>query len=816
MVSAASVFYLLPRRRLVSAALALSTWFSLGALNILLRPQPAIPDIADVTDRSEVLVSAHVMHEGYIREAGFEELRQTIDVQTESVQSRGSERPLQFGLRLGIFAKVPETEHRVERPSPLFTYGQRLRFTARLRRPRNYGNPGSFDYQGYLFDQGIVALGSAKLEAIEVLPGFAGSRLKLWRARVHRRIIDKVHELWPEQQAGLLDAAVIGESAFLDRNTRVDFQRSGTYHILVVSGMNLSILAFVVFWTLRRFRASELLASALTIALCVGYAFLTDVGAPVWRATLMMAVYLGARLFYRDRASLNALGAAALALMIADPGSPLGASFQLTFLSVLIVAALAIPLLERSSLPYRHGLRGLDSSGLDPSLEPRVAQYRIDLRMIACRLARFLGPWFPIRSLALACSCGLAIYDVLVVSGLIQLGLALPMAWYFHRATVVSLPANILAVPLTEILMPSAVIALVLGFICPWLARVPALIAGWALDGITATVRGLGTLPMADMRLPLPDSWMVAATLLALIVSMILVRRRAFVSAAGLTCLAATSLWVALNPAPPRFEKEVLEVSAIDVGQGDATLIVTPDRHTMLVDAGGMPGTAKSNFDIGEDVISPYLWTRRIQNLDVVVVTHGHWDHVGGTRSLLTNFKPKELWIGENTPTPALAALIQYAEQSGVRVRSFSAGDVIAFGRVEVRTLAPAKNNPARPRRINDDCLALKLTYQQSSVLLEGDAEKTTERELVNQQSQADLLKVAHHGSTTSTSLDLLVKVHPRFAVISVGRENSYGHPRAEVLRRLGNSAAKTYRTDLDGLVTFYLDGANIRPAALR
>jgi competence protein ComEC len=191
---------------------------------------------------------------------------------------------------------------------PILHYGERIRFSGKLKLPHNFRNPGAFDYQGYLADRGIAALASAKIQNVERLPGFAGNRVAAWRSRAHRSIVAKVHQLWPPGEAALIDAMVIGEEAFIDRNTRVDFQRSGTYHVLVVSGMNVSILAFVVFWTLRRMRMGDIPATVLTVAFCVAYAFVTEVGAPVWRATLMCAIYLGTRLLYRDRAMLNAVG----------------------------------------------------------------------------------------------------------------------------------------------------------------------------------------------------------------------------------------------------------------------------------------------------------------------------------------------------------------------------------------------------------------------------------------------------------------------------------------------------------------------------
>ena len=153
-------------------------------------------------------------------------------------------------MRINVYQQEPKNDlGRVVSAAPirLFHYGERLRFPARISLPRNYRNPGAFDYRGYLAENGIVALASTKAASVEVLPGFAGSRAELWRSRIHRSVIDKVHDLWPPRQAALMDAMVIGEDAFINRPTRADFQRSGTYHVLVVSGMNVSILALVTF-----------------------------------------------------------------------------------------------------------------------------------------------------------------------------------------------------------------------------------------------------------------------------------------------------------------------------------------------------------------------------------------------------------------------------------------------------------------------------------------------------------------------------------------------------------------------------------------
>jgi competence protein ComEC len=210
-----------------------------------------------------------------------------------------------------------------------------------------------------------------KFNRLEVLPGFSGSRIEQWQARIHRSIITKIHALWPEQAAGLMDAIVLGEETFIERPTRVDFQRAGTYHVLVVSGMNVSTLALFTMWALRRVGLGQVVASACAIILIMGYAALTNVGPPVWRAALMFAVYLATRLLYRDRAMLNALGAAGLALLIVDPQSLFGASFQMTFLCVGLVAGIGVPLLDFTIEPFSRGLRNLESLAYDRHLPLR-------------------------------------------------------------------------------------------------------------------------------------------------------------------------------------------------------------------------------------------------------------------------------------------------------------------------------------------------------------------------------------------------------------------------------------------------------------
>lgn len=396
----AAALYFVCRRAWLSKSLVFGAFLLAGALHIQLRGVSSIRDrsLDELADGQQVTVTAHVSREGRRGEENPNELRQSLDIKTEEITTTDGHRiPVQCGIRLGIYGQLENSSSTRTQAASLiriFHYGERIRLPVKLRVPGNFRNPGAFDYESYLADNGIAALASAKVEDVEVLPGFGGTPIELLRSRIHSSIVAKVHALWPPQQAALLDAMLIGEDAFLDRDTRVDFQRSGTYHILVVSGMNVTILAFVVFWTLRRLRISEIPATLLTILVCVAYAFVTQVGAPVWRATLMCAIYLATRLFYRQRAMVNALGGAALTVLVFDPRQLFTASFQMTFLCVLIVAAIGIPLIERTSQTYRRALAHWESDDYGPRLLPRVAQFRLDLRLISKRLARFFGEAF--------------------------------------------------------------------------------------------------------------------------------------------------------------------------------------------------------------------------------------------------------------------------------------------------------------------------------------------------------------------------------------------------------------------------------------
>ncbi|HLY17917.1 MAG TPA: ComEC/Rec2 family competence protein, partial [Bryobacteraceae bacterium] len=627
--------------------------------------------------------------------------------------------------------------------------------------------------------------------------------------------------------AVMLAAMVTGDRTFLSHSLRVGFERTGSFHMLVVSGFHLAIMAACIFWIAKRLRLPRLPATLVTIAASFAYALFTGFAIPVQRSLWMVTLYLLGRLVYRERNPMNLVGFAALCLLVASPRSLFDSGFQMTLLAVVSIAGVAAPLLESTIHPYLAAIRNLDLMAVDVKLSPRQAQFRVLLRMVADRLEaafhRVIGrrvfPWM-MRS-------ALRIGELVVVACVVELAMTLPMAVYFHRITIFALPVNLLILPLLLVLMPAAITTLIVLLISPAFAVAPAIAVALLLHFGVGLVHLFGSLALGDFRIPAPLSAPCALFCMLLGVAIVLARGQRWQRRGAWAALVAAAL-AAVWPRTVQHPHDTLLVEAIDVGQGDSLLLITPDGKTMLVDGGGLGGgprqgprqadeyasagtTAAPEFDIGEEVVSPALWARGIRHLDVVALSHAHSDHMGGLPAVLRNFDPDELWVGNNPHSAAYDALLREAADLHVKTRSMRAGDETRLGPVQVTVLAPARGYQPGAAPANNDSMVLRVAFGQTSVLLEGDAEAPVEEAmLASPRLPSTLLKVGHHGSLTSTRPEFLARVAPQWAVISCGLHNRFGHPRPEILAELQQAGVRTFSTDIQGATCFRLDGKNV------
>jgi len=702
--------------------------------------------------------------------------------------------------------------------------GDEIEATMRMREPERYRDPGAWQYADYLLSQGMsvhASVHAAKLRIVghdagtwgcrvQAVQGWASGRVLGFARSRPNRMLPRAMRLTADD-AGMLNAMLFGDRTGLNHGLRLGFERTGSFHLFVVSGMHLALVAGGIFWTARRMGLREWAATPTTILLAAGYAVLTGFGAPVQRALGMTTIFLLAQLLARERSVLNALGAAAMAVLVLDPAALFEASFQMTFLAIVAIAGIAVPLGERSFVRYARAARGIGEVWRDAGLEPRLAQFRVMLRVWGEALAGVLGGWASGLPATLVRGVMWAV-ELALIGTAAEMVMVLPMAMYFHRATVFALPANMLSVPLVGLLVPMALLTFACVLLSPWTAAVPGGVTALLLHGVTAVIGRISHVRAADVRVPGPVWWVAVLALVGWGVCCWAVRRSGRWAAGAAVVLPLIALMV-LWPERPVGTPGVIEVTAMDVGQGDSLLVVGAEGRTMLVDAGGPVGgvteaaAATASFDVGEEVVSSYLWSRRIRQLDVVALSHAHSDHMGGMPAVLRNFRPKEIWVGVDPNSEAYRALLAEAAELGVTVRHLHEGEEFGWGAERVEVLAPFAGyaNAGAPR--NDDSLVLRVEYGRGSVLLEGDAEGPSERAMVagGRVRPVTLLKVGHHGSRTSTSPEFFAAAAPRDAVISVGKGNTFGHPRGEVIGRIAEARAKLFRTDEFGLTTFLI-----------
>ncbi|MDE1163294.1 MAG: ComEC/Rec2 family competence protein [Acidobacteriaceae bacterium] len=824
------------RRVMLWAVLAL--WVAVGAFALQVTPQPMrqvsaaryadglsrevvgeVVDVRPMTPQSESDADGAALQPWEIEPGGWEQeaepARTLVDVKLRAVEEvtpdEAHMRPMNGGVRVMLRGEAPALR-----------CGDVLRLPMRLQVPDEYRDAGAWSRREFLLQQGIGLEAKAAGEKVIVAQhGRVSATCHLreaqrWAVARMDRFVQWQRTLrWPKSlrlragDEGTLQAMLFGERSGLAMNWRQELERTGTFHLVVVSGLHVTLLAGALLWLLLRLRVPERVAIPVTLLLMLGFALLTGFGVPVQRALLMCAVYLLARMLQRERSAMNALGMAAMAVLLLDPRALFTASFQMTFCVIVAAAGVAAPIAERSYGRYHVTLNTLKKVEADAWLAPDLVSFRVAVRLWRAVLRD--GVWRPLGACVVpALRLFFTLCDALLFGAAVELCMALPVAVHFHRAALLALPVNVVAVPLMFVLLVLTVVMFLLSLMSAWLAAPVAAIVALGLHFLQAIVGHAGGLSAAEWRLPGPDAVRVVAACAAIAVACWALRAKARWAWSGAAVLAAAMAFAVLWLPRPQFSAGLLEVTAVDVGQGDSLLVVTPEGRTLLVDAGGPVGGVRpqERWDIGEDVVSPYLWSRGVARLDAMALTHAHSDHMGGMLAVLRNFRPRELWLSV-APGKAegLQRLVAEAQQMGVRVRWLRAGDAPAPG---VVVLAPEAGYSNPREAANNDSLVLDVRAGHAEALLEGDAERSSEAAMVanGKLHPVTLLKVGHHGSRTSTTEAFAAAVRPKAAMVSVGRRNTFGHPRWEVLETLEMEGTRVFRTDRLGAVTVLMDPA--------
>lgn len=694
-------------------------------------------------------------------------------------------------------------------------YGARIALEGAPRRPRNYRNPGGFDYAGWLAARDVLwQMNLPARTPLRTLPGTCGTKWRAWIYRLRGEALTRLDMLYADRpyDRGMMKGLLIGETSEIRRVWVEDFRRTGTYHALVISGSHVSFLAGLFLLWLAWSRSGEFPVLVLACLVAWVYALVAGGDAPVTRSAAGFTVAVAARFFYRRIRLLNVIAAVALLFLAFEPWQLREASFQLSFLAVAAIAAIALPVAEITSGLLRTALRGFGGEQRPkPVADAPASALRVELLLLAetIELYAFLSERTIRRIIAFTGRTLAFFWDLALVSASVQLALVLPMVFYFHRLSLSGLTANVVATPLITLAIPFGFAATLAGW--HWSA--------WCAAALLEASRRVVAWHAAwEPQWRVPDPPLTIALLFAAAVLLLCLALRFRRAAAALAALAIAGTALALivvHPFPPRAGAGLLELSAIDVGQGESLLLVLPDRRAVMIDAGGLPLANRrpsQRFDIGEDVVSPYLWSRGFRRIEALVISHLHADHAGGAPALIENFRPRELWLSEVPRKEHLADLLGAAARRGARVRFLQAGDRIELGAVRFEALAPRPGLPVPGDGGNGDSLVLRVSFGARRILLTGDLERKYAMDLLAQGllDQVDVLKVPHHGSRRSIPRELLETARPSVALISAGFENQFRLPSAEVVDALHSLGSVVLRTDTDGLVGVRTDGRRL------
>ena len=644
---------------------------------------------------------------------------------------------------------------------PVIKFGDVIKAEVLLQEPELPGNFGEFNYRDYLTRQNIFLTDSVEMNQLEIVGHSKGLSINTLIYGIKNRISQKIEKIYQSPGKGLIKAIIIGDKTEISRELMDIFQDAGIMHILAISGLHVGIIAIVllfIFNLLPKYWLNDGFKYIIIITMMLGYAAMTGFRPSVSRATLMLAIVMLAKCFNRPYHIYNSLYLAAFLILLWQPLYMYDAGFLLSFVVTFFIIYLA-PILEGK-------------------LEYLPSYFR---KLFSVSLSAWLG--------------------------IVPLS-----AYFFYKISFIGILSNIIIIPLIGVILILALISIFLSFLFLPIAQLFSLFNDALITLLLIVGKKLSSLPFAYQYVAQPGLASIILYYSIILMSFysihfwskydLLVKKRRF-----WLIVFFSFILLCINVLIP---SSLLAVHFINVGQGDCILVQTPQKKNILIDGGGTP---YSDFDIGKNIVIPYLRREGINKLDMMFLTHPDMDHLEGLLPVL-----KEMNVNL-----VVDSGIQYQDKTYLDFLSLiegdknityyqtRAGDVIQITpEIEFFILNPYKTSHCLIENdFNNNSIVLKLQYKNTDFLFTGDIEEAAEINLLSRNSllKSDILKVAHHGSSSSTGDLFLEKVKPEVAIISVG-SNNFGHPHSNVIKKLEKKCQKVFRTDLNGTIIVKSNGS--------
>jgi competence protein ComEC len=732
-------------------------------------------------------------------------------------------------------------------------YGTKLRVACELKREEKFQNPGGISVKEILDQQEIDATGIVKSPLlIENLGKTNTSPFFEWLAERRQNLILEFKKHFSVSTAGVLIASLLGNKYHLDKPTAESFREGGTFHILVISGLQITFIGWLAISIIRQFTRNKFWQFLWASAFLWAYTLAVGADAPVTRAAIMFTVWYFAYVVFRRATLLNTLAVSALVLLIWKPSEIFTQSFQLTFMCVLSIVAMAVPLLERlQNIGKWHPTA---ETPVPPNVpkwlktlcemlywSERNWQNELKRTVWQCRLfktpyAAKLERWRLQRILRY-------VFQTIVVSLIVQMWLIPFAVIYFHRISLASILLNVPVGALMAIESLTAIGGILLAQINETLAA-PLIflteILNWLIVGMTTFFISWD---WSSLRIPHYAGQMKIVYLLYFIpifaITFLLLQWSPFtlkfqtpnfrfqIRMATASFLILFGIIVFHPFSAPKPDGK-LRLDFLDVGQGDSALLTMPTGETLLIDGGGRAnfnqlyvqreGEEAEPFEpdvqnIGETVVSNFLWEKGYSKVDFLLATHADTDHIQGLTDVARNFSINSAIVAR-TPLQDedFADFYHVLERKNIPLVKVKRGDVLTFGEVKIEVLFPESDKNPNADWDNNHSIVLRIIFGDTKFLLTGDIEKEGEKEILEmpEMLQANIVKVAHHGSRTSSTQPFIEATKAKVAIVSVGKTSPFGHPHEEVTGRWQNSGAKLMTTGEKGTITILSDGTTI------
>ncbi|MDD2504093.1 MAG: DNA internalization-related competence protein ComEC/Rec2 [Clostridia bacterium] len=670
-----------------------------------------------------------------------EEDRVIYIIQTSAVKVKDAVYPIQAKIKVSVYPDAYGPEAAI---SSIKYTGDLLQVSGVLKEPTGPRNPKGFDYKSYLARRNIYSTISIRERNVTLIKEANTISLDRLLASFRNRASEALEKVVGGREGNFLKAVLLGERWMIEPETEDNFTKTGLAHILAISGLHIGYLVVLLNLIRSLFRLRMGPAFIFQAVILILYCLMTGASPSVTRAVIMALIYLGARALGRKTDLINSAGTAAFLILLIRPMDFLEISFQLSFLAVCSIGLFQEPLQNSMSfIPKK--VSSLISIGLST-----------------------------------------------------QLGTLPLTTYYFNLISPVSILANLLVLPVLGIVTAGGFLLLLTGMLVPNIASIAALPIKLLCSLIFLVTDFAAGLPYAYFRVVSPSIFTIICAFLFL--WMISRERPSFIRHPSLACGALIIVYLTGQLLMGLSTPKELKLVFLDVGQGDCCFIQTPDQKNILIDGGGQEGV-----DIDEDVLLPFLLKNGYPSLDLVIMSHGHDDHITGLNTVIAELRTKAFMeYPPKTETPIYQELKNTVNRKKVPVITAVRGESYPVGNETwLHILYPNTNAAETFYEGNDNNLSLVILLEcgDASVLFTGDIEKGVEYYLTGRMNkQVSILKAAHHGSNTSSTDAFLEVVSPKYAVIQSG-VNPFGHPNPNTLERLTSHDVAVYRNDLHGAV---------------